>query len=239
MVSRVWPPSGRRSRPGAAGARRSAGGAAPAHRRRRRRGRTRGSFLSSRTLPGQVCARRRASARPSGVSSRPPQIVQQPRRPAAAGPPADRAAAAGERPRRPGGSTGPGGTCLPATSAARSRLVAATMRTSTRRSRVAAHPPHDAVLERAQQPRLQLQRQLADLVQEQRAAAGRARRRPACSAWAPVKAPRSCPNSSLSTRLGGTAPQSKTTNGPGARGLTLVDGVREHVLAGAGLAASG
>ena len=42
---------------------------------------------------------------------------------------------------------------------------------------------------------------------------------PACSACAPVNEPFSWPKSSLSIRLGGTAPQSKTTNGPRARGL--------------------
>ena len=38
--------------------------------------------------------------------------------------------------------------------------------------------------------------------------------------WAaPVNAPRTCPNSSLSSRVSGRAPQSMTTNGPARRGL--------------------
>ncbi len=42
---------------------------------------------------------------------------------------------------------------------------------------------------------------------------------PSCSACAPVKAPRSWPNSSLSTRFAGTEPQSNTTKGADARAL--------------------
>jgi hypothetical protein len=41
---------------------------------------------------------------------------------------------------------------------------------------------------------------------------------PAYELVAPVNAPRSWPNSSLSIRLGGIDPQSSTTNGPLARG---------------------
>ena len=55
-------------------------------------------------------------------------------------------------------------------------------------------------------------------------------------ATAPVNAPRSWPKSSDSTRLGGTAVQSKTTNGPFARGASLVERLGEHLFAGAGLA---
>jgi hypothetical protein len=42
---------------------------------------------------------------------------------------------------------------------------------------------------------------------------------PARVATAPVNAPFSCPNSSLSSRSAGIAPQSTTTNGPAARAL--------------------
>jgi hypothetical protein len=41
---------------------------------------------------------------------------------------------------------------------------------------------------------------------------------PRLASVAPVKAPRSCPKSALSTRFGGTAVQSNTANGPPARG---------------------
>ena len=61
--------------------------------------------------------------------------------------------------------------------------------------------PDLARLEHAQQLRLQRERQLADLVEEQRAAVGRPRTAPARSATAPVNAPRTWPNSSLSIRF--------------------------------------
>ena len=83
---------------------------------------------------------------------------------------------------------------------------------------LAADAAHRAALEHAQEARLQVERQLADLVEEERAAVRAARTRPRASARAPVKAPRSCPKSSLSTRFAGTEPQSNTTNGPSARG---------------------
>ncbi len=53
---------------------------------------------------------------------------------------------------------------------------------------------------------------------------------------APVKEPFSWPNSSLSIRLGGTAPQSKMMSGPRGARRHLVDRLRDHLLAGAGLA---
>ena len=69
-------------------------------------------------------------------------------------------------------------------SPARSRCVAATMRTSTVSVFVPADALERAVLQHAQQPHLRRERQLADLVEEQRAAVGaleptlaRARRR--------------------------------------------------------------
>ena len=73
-------------------------------------------------------------------------------------------------------------------------------------------------LERAQKTRLQLERQLADLVEEQRAAV-RLHERAVARLRAPVNAPRAWPNSSLSMSDAGTAAQSNTTNGPCARGL--------------------
>ena len=78
----------------------------------------------------------------------------------------------------------------------RSRLVAAITRTSRANRLVAADPLELAFLQHAQQRHLDVGRQLADLVEEDRAAArparsGRSRR---CSA--PVNAPFSWPNSS-------------------------------------------
>ena len=59
---------------------------------------------------------------------------------------------------------------------------------------------------------------------------------PARARSAPVKAPRSWPNSSDSIRLGGTAPQSTTISGPAARVLAWWIASAQRVLAGAGLA---
>ena len=53
---------------------------------------------------------------------------------------------------------------------------------------------------------------------------------------APVNAPRSWPKSSDSTRFGGTAVQSKTTNGPLRARAPVVERLGEDLLAGAGLA---
>ena len=60
-------------------------------------------------------------------------------------------------------------------------------------------------------------------------------RRPGLRAWAPVNAPFSCPNSSLSIRVGEMAPQSTTTTGLLAAPAQLVHRVGEHLLARAAL----
>ena len=137
---------------------------------------------------------------------------------------------------RPAGSRGRSRKSPQLTSCRRSRWVAATMRTSTRADRVPPTRRDLAALEHAQELGLQRERQLANLVEEQRAAVGRARRRPARSACAPVKAPRSCPNSSLSRSVSGIAPQSTTTNGPAGAGSGGVERARRQLLARPGLA---
>ena len=83
----------------------------------------------------------------------------------------------------------------------RSTCVAATTRTFDRRLLRRADRPHHAALEHAQEARLQRLGQLADLVEEQRAAVGLPGRSPMRRASAPVKAPRSCPNISLSIEI--------------------------------------
>ena len=74
-----------------------------------------------------------------------------------------------------------------------------------------------AVLEHAQQLGLQRARQLADLVEEQRAAAASSNS-PRWSPTAPVKAPRTWPKSSDSSSASGIAAQLTATNGWPARG---------------------
>ena len=61
--------------------------------------------------------------------------------------------------------------------------------------------------------------------------------RPTLSRSAPVNAPLTWPNSSLSSRLGDRAAQWTLTNGRPARGLVVVDRLGEQLLAGAALAA--
>ncbi len=92
-------------------------------------------------------------------------------------------------------------------------------RTSIGIGRVSPSQVDLALLQHAQQFRLQAQRQLADFVQQQCSAVrylkfSRLRRDPA-----PVKAPRTWPNNSLSSRLSGNAEQFTATNGLDAREL--------------------
>jgi hypothetical protein len=65
---------------------------------------------------------------------------------------------------------------------------------------------------------LEVQRELADLVEQQGAAVGRLKP-PARSRVAPVKLPRRCPKSSLSSRVLGIAAQLIFTKGRSARAL--------------------
>ncbi len=104
-----------------------------------------------------------------------------------------------------------------ATIACRSRCVAATMRTSTWSARCPPTRSSDAVLQHAQQAHLRGERQLADLVEEERAAVGALEPALARRRCAPVKLPRSWPKSSESTRSAGIAPQLTRRNGPAAR----------------------
>ena len=100
----------------------------------------------------------------------------------------------------------------------------------------AAEPPHHARLERAQELGLQLERELADLVEEERAAVARARRRRATLATAPVKAPRSWPNSSdsiMRRRHGAAVDDDERL---AARAAGEVQRLGDALLAGAGLA---
>ena len=119
---------------------------------------------------------------------------------------------------------------------ARSRLVAAMTRTSTLERAGAAHPLELALLQHPQQLGLQLQGQLADLVQEQRAAVAPARTGPCWRATAPVNAPFSWPNSSLSSSVSGRAAQLTVMNGRFCAGAVVVDRPGHQLLAGAGLA---
>ena len=73
-------------------------------------------------------------------------------------------------------------------------MVAAITRTSTRLRPRVAERQDLAVLEEAEQLRLDVEGEVADLVEEQRAAAG-GRTMPAKSETAPVNAPRRWPNS--------------------------------------------
>ena len=87
------------------------------------------------------------------------------------------------------------------------------MRTST--ARLCRRPTGRTapLLQHVQQLRLQRERHLADLVEEERAAVGLLEAGPARRAAAPVNAPCAWPNSSLSSRCSGSAAQLTATNG--------------------------
>ena len=92
------------------------------------------------------------------------------------------------------------------------------------------------LLEEAQQLGLQRRRHLADLVEEHRAAVGRARAGPRFCCRASVNAPRSWPNSSLSSSVSGSAEQVMFMNGRCRAIAVVVDHLGGEVLAGAALA---
>ena len=121
------------------------------------------------------------------------------------------------------------------TSRSRSRRVAATMRTSTR--------SHLFAPTRCTSPRSIARRSFGWSVSSSSPISSMKSVPPwACSKTprrcdvAPVNAPFSWPKSADSSSAGGTAVQSKTTKGAAARGARLVQRLREHLLAGAGLA---
>ena len=190
-------------------------------------------------VPGPAHRPRALAAPPAPMPSRPPSPA-----PRCGGGSARRAArcrrgappAAAERSeRRSGGSRDPRAACPAGSPPRGSRLVAETSRTSTRRSWVPADAPHGLGLEDAQQLDLELRAHLGDLVEEaaSRRWPPRSSRCGACRR--PVKAPRSCPNSSLSIRVGEIAPQLNATNGARRAARETMDRARDDFLARAAL----
>ena len=114
-------------------------------------------------------------------------------------------------------------------------MLAAITRASTLLERSEPTGPHDPVLQHAQQLGLKLQRHLADLVEEDRAAVGRAEQ-PVRGPAAPVKAPRSWPNISDSSSSCGIAAQLTGTKARPRRADRRMDRLRDDLLAGAALA---
>ena len=92
-------------------------------------------------------------------------------------------------------------------------------RTLTLMRLVAADALELPLLQHAQQLDLHGRGEVADLVQEERAAVGHLEAALAGLATAPVKAPFSWPNSSLSSSVSVRAAQLTLMNGPLARGL--------------------
>ena len=166
-ASRRLQPEGRRR----LRARRTAAAAPRAARRRAwgiARRATASTFCSSRMLPGQSYAPvRPASQTPASRGCRPARSLR-----ARSAPPApDVVATVAQRRQRDADDVEPiqqvGRNRPAAASARRSRLVAVTRRTSTRRRDVLPDPPDLALLNRAQQLGLCARRQLADFVEEQ------------------------------------------------------------------------
>ena len=93
-----------------------------------------------------------------------------------------------------------------------------------------------AILDDAEQPDLRRRRR-ARRPRRERGCRRRPARTSLCAAsMAPVNAPCSWPNSSESISSGAIAPQFTRRNGPRAERRVLVDGARDDLLAGAGLA---
>ena len=177
------------------------------------------TLRSSRTLPGQAYAQRRAAGRARRRDAARRACPRAKCAPGGACPRAGRAAAAARTRRRRAGSRGPRGN-------------------GPRRHRreVAVRRRDDAHVDRLASPRRRGrtrscsstrssfacggERQLADLVEEHACRRRRARRCPRVARSAPVNAPFSCPNSSLSMSSAGIARAVNTTNGrAAARGL--------------------
>ena len=92
-----------------------------------------------------------------------------------------------------------------------------------------------AVLQGAQQLHLGVERQLADLVEEQRAAVGLDWNLPTCFSVAPVKAPFSWPNRMLSTRFSGMRAAIDGDEGLGRAVALALDGAGDQFLADAAI----
>ena len=126
--------------------------------------------------------------------------------------------------------------CPPRRAASRSRLVAAIRRKSTRTGRVPPTRSNSRSCSARSSLACSVERQLADLVEEKRAAVGQLRSCRCFTPMAPVNAPFSWPKSSLSSRVSVSAAQLMATNGLSARGTVPVHGARDQFLAGAALA---
>ena len=187
---------------------------------------------SSRTLPGQwysTSSLRASREMPAGGR---PGCGRSPRgtlRSAAARRRADRAAAAAGSRTRSAGSRDPRGTGPARIACCRSRFVAATTRASVRSTRV---PPS-----RWNSRSCSTRRNLACADGRISPTSSRNSVPPAaCSSCpgllcvAPVKAPRSYPNSSASSSCSGSAAQLSAMNGPAARRRAMQE-ARDHFLA--------
>ncbi len=86
-----------------------------------------------------------------------------------------------------------------------------------RQQAVSSQPFEFALLQHPQQLGLQQRSHLPDFVEEQRPVLGRLRTCPSCTPTAPVNAPFSWPNNSLSSKASGMAAQLMATNGLSGR----------------------
>ena len=225
---------GRRARrpPRRAGPR--AGSSGPCTRRPRTRARSRARARCPATSARGARAARRARSAARGPAAR--RRARGGTWRAARCPRAARAAAGSRSAPRAGGSRGPRGSGPSATARRRSTLVAAMMRTSLVPRLALAHALERALLQHAQQLHLQVQRQVADLVEEERAAGGQ------------LEAPRAVAHRAgegargrgrrARSRAGrpGSAPQLTATNGPAAPRRARVDRAGHDLLARAALA---
>ena len=131
-----------------------------------------------------------------------------------------------DRKRERGGSRGLRGTRRSRTRRGRSGAAEATKRASTASFAGSAHAPNDALLEDAQELALRARKRGRRCGRGRGCRGPAPSRRPGLAATAPVKAPRSWPNSSLSKRSSERARRSMRTKGSAARGERRAAGGR-------------
>ncbi len=196
-------------------------------------------FCSSRTLPGQEWSRSaplRRLREPKALAAHLARVALRGRPRPGAGCPRGAGAGAGSPPgRRRAGRRGPRGTPCAPPPALRSRLVAATTRTST--VRVCTPPTRSNCLSWTRRRILPCRgRGRSPISSRKRVPRWAISALPTLRPPAPVKAPFSWPKSSFSSRASGMAAQLMATKGPLARGGELVERAAHQLLAGAALA---
>ena len=197
-------------------------------------------FSSWRTLPGKSnCISRASAASVMRLASTPSSLralLQEEARPARACPRAARAAPAGAGGSRSGGGTGLRGTRPACTRSSRFWCVAAITRTLALQRAGGRRRGRTGRRDSTRSSRVCRSNGMSPISSRNSVPPSACSKRPRRVVCAPVKAPRSWPNSSLSSRSFGIAAVLMATNGPLRARAVLVQRVRDQFLAGAALA---